>query len=144
MQNCKVTCTHGKKNQQITQSILKMSSMYCIVPNTTTAGPTTPATSPLPTTTAIQGSKKTHETLVTIHDTWITTMVTEAATQAISTNEPNISKRKNDSICLFYRIISSNYLLVSNNLCFKDFHEQPGYFCHPNTNMTSIKLEDAM
>ena len=27
---------------------------------------------------------------------------------------------------------------------FKVFDEQPGYFCHPNTNMTSIELKDAM
>ena len=82
------------------------------------AGPTTPPTSPLPTTTAIQGSKKTHETPVTINDTEITAMVTEAATQEIITNEPNISERKNDSICLLYRIISSTYLLLSNTFTF--------------------------
>ena len=87
----------------------------------TTAGSTTPTAPPLPTTTtttAIQGSKKTHETPVTINDTEITAMVTEAATQESITNEPNISKRKNDSICLLYRIISSNYLLVSNTFTF--------------------------
>ena len=27
---------------------------------------------------------------------------------------------------------------------FKVFDEQPGYFCHPNTNMTSTDLKDAM
>ena len=27
---------------------------------------------------------------------------------------------------------------------FKDFDENPGHFCHPNANMTSIELKDAM
>ena len=66
----------------------------------------------------MQGSKKTHETPVTIHDPENKTMVTEAATQEIITNEPNLSKRKNDSISLLYGIISSNYLLVLNTFTF--------------------------
>ena len=110
-------CIQGTKST-IKAVNIKTSYIYCIVPNTTTAGPTTPPTSPLPTTTAIQGSKKTHETPVTINDTEITAMVTEAATQEIITNEPNLSKRKNDSISLLYGIISSNYLLVLNTFTF--------------------------
>ena len=85
-----------------------------------TAGSTIPTATPLPTTTSttIQGSTKMHETPATTHDTEITTMATEETTQEINTNEPNISTRKNDIMCLLYRIISSNYLLESNTLTF--------------------------
>ena len=118
--DCKIVKlrVHKVKKSTIKAVNINASSIYCIVRNTTTAGPPTPTTSPLPTTTATQGSKKTHETPVTIHDPENKTMVTEAATQEIITNEPNLSKRKNDSISLLYGIISSNYLLVLNTFTF--------------------------
>ena len=90
----------------------------------TTAGstipiaPTLPTTTTKTTTTTIQGSKKTHETPATTYDTEITTMDKNETTQEIATNEPNISTRKNDSTCLLHRIISSNYLLLSNTFTF--------------------------
>ena len=41
----------------------------------------------------------------------------------------------------WYRILSHSLYFI---YVFKVFYEQPGYFCHPNTNMTSTDLKDAM
>ena len=109
---------HKVRKSMIQAVHIKTSSIYCIVSNTTTAGPTTPTSTPLATTPAIQGSTKMHETPATTHDTEITTMAMEETTQEITTNEPNISTRKNDIMCLLYRIISSNYLWESNIFTF--------------------------
>ena len=71
----------------------------------TAPGPTTPTAPPLPTTiTTIQGSKKLHETPVTTHGPEITKMAKEETTQEITSTEPDVPTRKNDSICLLCRI----------------------------------------
>ena len=76
-------------------------------------GPPTPTAPPLPTTTTIQGSKKFHETPVTTHDPEITKMATEETTQEITSTEPDVPKRKNDSIYLLYRIVCFNIFTLS-------------------------------
>ena len=70
---------------------------------TTTTEPPLPTTTT--TTTAIQSSKKSHETPMTTYDSEITKMATEETTQEITSTEPDVPKRKNDSTYLMYRII---------------------------------------
>ena len=119
---------------------IKTKSIYCVVTNTTTTEsvptettsvatePTTTVetatmtpTTPPPQTT-IHGSKETHETQETTHEPEITATDTKDSTQEITPTEPEIAKRKNDSKCLFYRImcflVSNTIILVMLYCCF--------------------------
>ena len=75
---------------------IKTISIYCVVTNTTT-------TESVPTETTSVATES--ETPVTTHDPSNTTMATKEATQEDTTTEPDLAKRKNDSKCLFNRII---------------------------------------
>ena len=75
---------------------IETKSIYCVVTNTTT-------TESVPTETTSVATEP--ETPVTTHDPSNTTMATKEATQEDTTTEPDLAKRKNDSKCLFNRII---------------------------------------
>ena len=47
---------------------------------------------------------------------------------------------------LYAFLVSNTFILVMlfDDFIFEDFYSKPGNFCHPNTNMSSTKLEKAM